>query len=80
MNEFKTKINDDGRIHLPVACRELLNISPGEEVILRVENHELKIISLKYSLQKAKNLVRKHAKNKKLTDILKTMRTEDDHE
>jgi len=60
--------------------RELLAIGPGDEVILRVEDHELHIISLKYSLQKAKMLVRKHAKNKKLTDLLKIMRAEDEHE
>lgn len=80
MNEFRTKISENGRIHIPAACRELLQVAPGEEVILRVENHELKITSLKYSLQKAQLLVQKHAKNKKLTDILKKMRSEDDHE
>ena len=80
MQEFRTKISENGRIHLPAACRELLAVSPGDEVVLRVEDHELHIVSLKYALQKAKSLVRKHAKNKKLTDLLKTMRSEDEHD
>lgn len=77
MNEFRAKMAENGRIIIPMACRRLLNIQPGEDLVLLVENQELRLFSLKHSLQSAKNIVRQHAKNKSLVKKLKTMRKSD---
>jgi AbrB family looped-hinge helix DNA binding protein len=81
MSEFRAKMNENGRIVIPAACRRLLDIKPGEDLILLVEDHELRVFSLQHSLQKAKAIVRLHAKNKSLVKQLKTLRQSDkDHE
>jgi AbrB family looped-hinge helix DNA binding protein len=77
MQEFRTKMASNGRIIIPAAIRRLLDLMPGEELVLHVENHELRVISLKYSLKKAKAVVKRHAKNKSLVNELKKMRHED---
>jgi len=79
--EFRVKMADNGRIVIPMACRQLLGIQSGEDLIIRVEDHELRLFSLKHSLQKARSIVQKHAKNKSLVKQLKIMRKSDaEHE
>jgi AbrB family looped-hinge helix DNA binding protein len=70
-------MTENGRIIIPAACRRLLDLMPGEELVLHVEDHELRVTSLKYTLKKAKALVKRHAKNKSLVSELKKMRQED---
>jgi len=77
MHEFRTKMNENGRIVIPAILRQQLHLKPGEELILQIVDDELRIFSLKHSLQKAQLLVRKHAKNKKLIKELKKLRKED---
>lgn len=38
MNEFRVKMHENGRIVIPAACRHLLHLKPGEELVLRVED------------------------------------------
>jgi len=77
MNEYRVKMSENGRILIPAALRRQLHIEPGEELVIHVDDNELHLYSLKYSLKKAQNLVRKHAKNKSLINELKKMRKED---
>lgn len=77
MLEFRTKMSEDGRIVIPATYRRQLHLKSGEELIMRLEDDELHLISLKNSLKKAQQLVQKYAKNKSLQKILKTMRKED---
>lgn len=81
MQEFRTKISENGRIIIPAICRRQLHLVPGQDLIIRIENEELRIYSINHSLKKAQDLVGKHAKNKDLVKELKKMRKEDfDHE
>ena len=77
MLEFRTRLGEDGRIVIPAICRKELELKSGEELIVRLEDDELHLISLKHSLKKAQALTRKYAKNKSLVNILKKMRAED---
>ncbi len=70
-------MTENGRVVIPIQCQRLLQLQPGEELVIRIENDELHVFSLQHSLKKAQNLVRKHAKNKSLVEKLKTMRRED---
>lgn len=78
MLEFRTKLESNGRIMIPAACRRQLHLESGEEFIIRVEDDELHFISLKHALQKAQTLTRKYAKNQSLVNILKEIRRKDE--
>jgi AbrB family looped-hinge helix DNA binding protein len=77
MNEFRAKMGEDGRIVIPAACRRLLHVKPGEELIMHVDKDELHVFSLKHSLKKAQEKVQKYSKGKSLVKQLKTMRKEE---
>ena len=74
MREFRAKITENGRILIPAACRRLLDIKTGDDVVLLIKDHELRVFSLKHALQKAKALVRLHTGKRSLVKQLKTMR------
>lgn len=77
MEEFRTKVAEDGRIVIPARCPKKLGLEPGEEIIISITDNELRLLSLKHSLKKAQMLVRQHAKNRSLVKELKLMREED---
>jgi len=60
MKERHTRINENGRVVIPAAFRRALGINPGETVVLRLENDELRITTLRQRLAKAQRLVRAH--------------------
>jgi len=43
--------------------RKRLGIRPGDEVVLRIEDDELRITTLRRNLERAQRLVRKHVKS-----------------
>jgi len=78
MQEFSAKMGENGRIVIPAVCRQQLQLEPGEELILRIENDELHVFSLKHSLRRAQALVKRHTKNKNPLKMLRQMRDEDE--
>lgn len=79
MNEFRIKLGSDGRVLIPAPCRRLLHLEPGEELIIRVEDRELHLSSLKDSLKKAQAIVKRLAKEESLVDKLMKMRREEEN-
>ncbi len=78
MSEYRTRLGEDGRVVIPASCRRQLHLKAGEELVIRMDDEELHVYSLKHSLKKAQELVRKYnKKNKSLLTILKTMRQKD---
>jgi len=63
MSEVRVSINENGRIVIPVAVREALGITPGEELVLRVEDDELRITTMRHRIERARKLVRRHVKH-----------------
>jgi AbrB family looped-hinge helix DNA binding protein len=59
-NESHTRINENGRIVIPSSFRRALGIKSGDTIVLRVENDELRITTLRQRLAKAQQLVRAH--------------------
>jgi antitoxin component of MazEF toxin-antitoxin module len=47
---------------IPASSRKALGINIGDEVVLRLENEELRITTLKRRLERVQRLVRKHVK------------------
>jgi len=61
-SEARLKVNQNGRVVIPAPFRKALGISAGDEVVLRLENDELRITTLKRRIERAQRLVRKHLK------------------
>jgi AbrB family looped-hinge helix DNA binding protein len=60
ITESLTRINENGRVVIPASFRRALGIQSGDTVVLRIENDELRITSLRQRLAKAQQLVHKH--------------------
>jgi AbrB family looped-hinge helix DNA binding protein len=75
--ESHARINENGRIVIPASFRRALQMRAGDAVVLRIENDELRITTLRQRLAKAQRLVRKHvAANTSLVDELIAERRE----
>ena len=60
--ETRTRVNENGRIVIPASFRKALGINAGDEVVLRIEDDELRISTLKRRIERARRLVRQHVK------------------
>ena len=58
----RMRVNENGRVVIPATFRKRLGIRIGDEVVLQIENDELRIITLKRNIERAQRLVRKHVK------------------
>jgi antitoxin PrlF len=77
MSEARMKINENGRVVIPASVRTALGIQPGDELVMRVEDNELRITTLKRRIERAQNHVRQYAKaGTSLVDELIAMRRE----
>jgi AbrB family looped-hinge helix DNA binding protein len=59
-NEAHTRINNKGALVVPASIRRALGIKPGDWLLLRIENGELRIATARVRLAKAQRIVRKH--------------------
>ena len=60
--ETRQRVNENGRVVIPASFRRALGINIGDEVVLRMEDDELRITTLKRRVERAQRLVRKHLK------------------
>ncbi len=60
--ETRTRINENGRVVIPASYRKALGIKAGDEVILRMEDDELRITTMRRRIERAQRLVRKYVK------------------
>lgn len=62
MAEIRARVNENGRIVIPAALRQALGIAAGDELILRVQDDELRITTLRGRIERARQIVRRHVK------------------
>ena len=60
MTRVRTRLDQGGRVVIPAEYQRALGLQSGEEVILRLENGELRMISLPEAIRRAQALVRQH--------------------
>lgn len=60
--EARARVNENGRLVIPAAFRKAMGIKVGDEVVLRIEDDELRILTLKRRIERAQRLVRQHVK------------------
>jgi len=60
--ETRLRVNENGRVEIPASFRKALGINIGDEVVLRIEDDELRITTIQRRLERAQRLVQKHMK------------------
>jgi AbrB family looped-hinge helix DNA binding protein len=61
--EARLRINENGRVVIPAPFRKALGINPGDEVILRLEDDELRITTMKRRIERAQRHARQYVKS-----------------
>ena len=60
--ETRARVNENGRVVIPASFRKALGINAGDEVVLRIEDDELRITTLKRRLERAQRRIRRYVK------------------
>jgi AbrB family looped-hinge helix DNA binding protein len=77
MPEARMKLNENGRVVIPSEMRAALGIQVGDELVMRIEDDELRITTLKHRIERAQNQVASYKKRgRSLVDELIAMRRE----
>jgi len=58
MNELTTKIGPSGRIVIPASFRKAMGVETGDEVVIRIEEGEVRILSRAVAICRAQAAVR----------------------
>jgi AbrB family looped-hinge helix DNA binding protein len=75
--ETRLRVNENGRVVIPASFRKALGINPGDEVVLRIEDDELRITTLKRRVERAQRRIRRYIKRgRSLADELIVERRE----
>ena len=60
--EARLRVNENGRVVIPAPFRKALGINPGDEIILRLDEDELRITTLKLRIERAQRRARQYVK------------------
>ena len=82
MAQVKTRLDQGGRVAIPAEYRRALGLRPGEEVILRLGDGEITLLSVAQALRRAQDAVRRNVpEGRSLSDeLIAERRTEAAHE
>lgn len=69
MQKIITHIDQNGRMLIPIAIREKLNIRPGEKIALEINDNIIKIISVDNTIDEMNKLFMKNS-TKKVASIV----------
>jgi AbrB family looped-hinge helix DNA binding protein len=58
MGPARAKLNANGRIVIPAVVRQALDLRPGDELIMRIEDGELRLSTRRQALARARRLLR----------------------
>ena len=78
MSEVKTKIGEGGRVVIPARYRKSLGLKSGDDVILVLEEGEVRVMTPRQAIQRAQKFVRRYVpKGRRLVDELLRERREE---
>ncbi len=60
MTEIRTKLAEGGRIVIPAEYRKALGLHVGDEVILRLEEGEVRLLTPRQAIRRAQAVVRRY--------------------
>lgn len=62
MSDVRGKLAAGGRLVIPAEYRRALGIKVGDEVVLRLSSHEVRVMPLRDAIRRAQKIVRRHVK------------------
>jgi AbrB family looped-hinge helix DNA binding protein len=62
MIQARMRLNENGRVVIPAAFRAALGVEAGDELVMQLDDNELRITTLKHRLERAQNRVRSYVK------------------
>lgn len=75
---MKTIIREGGRLVIPAAYRKALGLKPGDEVLLVLEDGEIRVVSTRQAIARAQTLLRRYVpKGRSLSEELIQERREE---
>ena len=77
VTQIVSTLADGGRVVIPADYRKALGLTVGDEVILYLEDDEIRLIPRRLALKRAQELVRQYAGPRRLSDELIQERRED---
>lgn len=75
--ETVTKITEGGRIVIPAEYRRALKLNIGDDVILTIEDREIRILPRKEAFNRAQQIVNRYSGSRSLADELIAQRREE---
>ncbi len=60
--ETRVRVNENGRVVIPAAFRKALGIEAGDEVVLSIQDDELRITTQQRRIQRARRRARQYVK------------------
>ena len=78
MKPMRARLDKNGRIVLPAACRKALGLRPGDVVTIRVEDCEARVVPLDESIRRMQEMVRRYAPSEGLVsdELIRERRAE----
>ncbi len=78
MNSIKTKIGQGGRVVVPAKYRRALDLKPGDDVILVLDDGEVRITTVKKAIRRAQQIVRRYVPEDRdlVSELIKERREE----
>lgn len=64
MKEIRTKLGEGGRVIIPMTFRQNLHLSPGDDLILHIEDNEIHITTPEQALFKLQSKVKSNIDKK----------------
>jgi AbrB family looped-hinge helix DNA binding protein len=60
MSDTMTKIGEGGRIVIPASYRQALGLNTGDEVVLQLEEREIRILSRRQAIKQVQAAVKRY--------------------
>jgi AbrB family looped-hinge helix DNA binding protein len=63
VEEIRTRVNENGRVVIPSSFRKAIGVKVGDEIVMRVEDDELRITTQQHRIQRAQRRARQYVKS-----------------
>ena len=82
MKETRALLDKAGRIVIPASYRKALSIGPGEEVILQLQDGEIRLFTIEHAIARTQAMVKKYNKDNLVLsqELIKIRRQEGQNE
>jgi AbrB family looped-hinge helix DNA binding protein len=76
MKEIITRVTRGGQVTLPAEVRKILGVKPQDKVAFAIEDNEIRLVSVKYTVASAAGSVKPPTPNKGLDQAIEEAKEE----